>query len=89
MSEEDMEELANCLGGKWRKLGRRLKVDKSVLDDLNSNAQLYPDVSEKAYEMLKKWECREGDSATYQVLYEALCHKHVARKDLAQKICCH
>ena len=84
-----MEELANCLGGKWIKLGRRLKVDKSVLDDLRSNAQLYPDVSEKAYEMLRKWESSEGDSATYQVLYEALCHQHVGGKELAQKICCH
>ena len=89
MSEEDIEKLANFLGGKWIKLGRGLKVHKSVLDDLRNNAQLYPDVSEKAYEMLKRWESNEGDSATYQVLYEALCHQYVGEKDLAQKICCH
>ena len=84
-----MEELANCLGEKWIKLGRRLSVSKSVLSDLRSNAQLYPDVSEKAREMLRIWESREGDSATYQVLYDALCHQHVGDKDLAQKTCCH
>ena len=89
VSEEDMAELANCLGDEWIKLGRRLKVDNPILSDLRRNAHLYPDLSEKAHEMLRIWESREGDSATYQILYKALCHKHVARKDLAQKICCH
>ncbi len=89
MSEEDMDELANGLGDEWIKLGRRLNVNNPVLTNLRRNAHLYPDLSEKAREMLRKWESREGDSATYQVLYKALCHKHVGRKDLAQKICCH
>ncbi|XP_068735893.1 death domain-containing ATP nucleosidase-like isoform X3 [Montipora capricornis] len=89
VSVEDMEELAVQLGDEWIKLGRRLNVRHSVLSDLNRNAQLYPDLSEKANEMLRKWKTREGDSATYEVLYDELCHDHVGRKDLAQKICCH
>ena len=84
-----MDELANCLGEKWIKLGRRLKVNNPVLRDLHRNDHLYPDVPEKAYEMLRVWKSCEGDSTTYQVLYEALCHQHVGDKDLAQKICCH
>ena len=89
MSEEDLDELAHCLGDEWIMLGRRLKVKDPVLSDLRRNAHLYPDLSEKSREMLRKWESREGDSATYQVLYEALCHQHVGDNDLAQKICCH
>ena len=89
MSEEDINELAHCLGEEWIDLGRQLKVGESVLINLQRNDHLYPDFSEKAGKILRKWESREGDSATYQVLYDALCHKHVARKDLAQKICCY
>jgi len=89
VSDEDMENLAEQLGDEWVKLGRRLKVSHAILRGLSRNTQLYPDLSLKAYEMLSKWRNREGDSATYQVLYEALCHEHVGRKDLAQTICCH
>ncbi|XP_020631559.1 uncharacterized protein LOC110068519 isoform X2 [Orbicella faveolata] len=89
VSDEDMENLAEQLGDEWVKLGRRLKVSHVILRGLSRNTQLYPDLSLKACEMLSKWRNREGDSATYQVLYEALCHEHVGRKDLAQTICCH
>ena len=84
-----MDELAFCLGDMWIKLGNRLKVNDAVLSFLNRKDNLYPDFLAKAREMLRKWESSVGDSATYQVLYEALCHKHVACKNLAQKICCH
>ena len=89
--EEDMAELANCLGDEWIKLGRQLKVNNPVLSNLRRNAHLYPDLSEKAHEMLRIWESCEGDceGAAYQAACQALCHKHVARKDLAQKICCY
>ena len=84
-----MDELAYRLGDMWIKLGNRLKVNDAVLSFLQTNDHLYPDFSAKAREMLRKWESSVGDSATYQVLYDALCHQHVGGKDLAQKICCH
>ena len=84
-----MQELAEKLGDEWIKLGRRLKVSHPILSGLNRNTQLHPDLSDKACEMLRKWKAREGDSATYEVLYDELCHDHVGRKDLAQGICCH
>ena len=83
-----MDSLAICLGNEWERLGRRLNVMDQTLLHLKGNAQQYPDLLDKTSEMLKKWRNAEGDSATYQVLYEALCHEMVARKDLAQKICC-
>ena len=89
MSDDDVDELGSQLGSDWKKLGRRLKIKEGVLSDLELNTQLYPDLSEKACAMLKKWRKTEGKSATYKVLYQALCHKHVERKDLAEEICCH
>lgn len=43
--------------------------------------------SEKSYQMLLFWKRREGSAATYLVLYDALCHHLVNRKDLAEEIC--
>ena len=37
--------------------------------------------------MLQMWKEKSGSEATYQVMYDALCHKFVARRDLAEKIC--
>ena len=42
--------------------------------------------------MLLYWKRREGEKqptkATYLVLHDALSHPFVARKDLAEEICC-
>jgi len=84
-----MQGVAKQIGSDWKKLGRRLKVSEEDLSDFELNTQRYHDLSEKANVMLGKWRKGEADSATYQVLYEALCHEHVGRKDLAQKYCCH
>ena len=74
------------IGDDWEKLGRRLEFDQAMLDSFDSkNKQL----SEKVYKMLLTWNRRQGSAATYQVLYEALCHSFVGRKDLAENICCH
>ena len=37
--------------------------------------------------MLLRWKEKRGAGATYKVLYEALCHEYVDRKDLAQQFC--
>lgn len=37
--------------------------------------------------MLMEWKESRGSDATYQVLYQALCHERVNRRDLAEKIC--
>jgi len=69
----------------WKELGRRL------LD--NNEAELYAideenkKLSEKAYKMLLKWKAAKGSDATFQVLYDALCHHLVNRRDLAEKYC--
>ena len=46
-------------------------------------------LADKAYNMLMDWKQREGSAATYQVLYDALCHRLVGCKGLAEKFCCY
>lgn len=83
----DLEGLALEVVAQWTELGRRL---------LDSNeAELYAiefgqeneKLSKKAYKMLLNWKKAKGSDATYQVLYEALCHHFVNRRDLAEKYC--
>ena len=38
--------------------------------------------------MLLCWKDREGERASYQVLYDALCHHLVGLKQLAEDVCC-
>ena len=59
----------------------------------NNEAELYAideeikRLPEKAYKMLLKWKAAKGSGATFQVLYDALCHDLVNRRDLAEKYC--
>lgn len=87
MSDVDRETLAKELLSHWQALGRRLKIIESVLKGFQRNGLEYPEYSDKALAMLMKWQEREGRAATYRVLYDALCHKNVQRRDLAENIC--
>lgn len=84
-SYDELEELSEKIPDTWRKLGRRLHFEEEKLICFHKENE---EVCEKAYAMLRKWK-QSGDSdATYQVLYDALCHKLVNRRDLAEKFCC-
>ena len=83
-SDDDLEELAYMLYDNWERLGRRLGFDQATMTVLDKeNAK----VSEKALRMLIHWRLRMGSHGTYQVLYDALCHKLVNCKRIAQEIC--
>ena len=79
-----MEELGDEIAKEWIKLGRRLEVSDSTIEEIN---KAHDQLSEKGYHMLKHWKQRKGSAATYQALCEALQHKLVRRKDLAEKFC--
>ena len=85
-SNEVLEELSLRITEKWRQLGRRLRIDEPQLDAFDrENHQC----REKAYKMLLSWKQRDGGSgASYQVLYDALCHNLVGLRQLAKEICC-
>ena len=84
-SGDELEELSIMLSDNWRKLGRRLGFDEArIIAFHKENEKL----SDKVYAMLTKWKEREGSNGTYKVLYDALCHRLVNCKHIAEKICC-
>ena len=86
-SDEDLEELSQQIGKSWKPLGRRLQFTEAELIAFHKeNQDEYS--HEKAYQMLLRWKSRDGKDATYQVLYDALGHKLVKEKRLAEEICC-
>lgn len=85
-SDDELEELSQRLTQDWRPLGRRLNIREAKLTAFDvENEQC----REKVYKMLLHWKERDGlDAATYQVLFDALCHKLVKLKVLAEEFCC-
>ena len=79
-SDDDLERISHELGN-WRLLGRALKFREATLTKIDNK---YEDLRRKGYEMLLHWKAREGSAATCMVLHDALCHRLVMRKDLAE-----
>ena len=81
---DELEFLSVRLGGDWRSLARRLQfLEPEIVAFHHDNKEL----REKVFMMLMAWKRREGSHATYQVLHDALIHKFVQRKDLAEMFC--
>ncbi|XP_078354085.1 uncharacterized protein LOC144638728 isoform X1 [Oculina patagonica] len=83
---EDLERLSQSVGNVWVRLGRRLDIDQATLEAIQIDPR-WPYLAEKAFQMLLCWRNKNGSDATYRVLYVALCHEFVSRRDLAEKIC--
>jgi len=83
-SNDELEELSQRIAEAWKPLGRRLKIEEGKLTCFDNENKVY---SEKAFKMLLHWKERDGSSATYSVLYDALCHKLVNKKLLAEEFC--
>lgn len=84
MDDYHLEGLSLKLGNSWEALARRLGCEKADTDGFNTSKETY---TEKQLAMLKKWKQRLGSDATYEVLWDALCHEFVGRKDLAEMFC--
>lgn len=84
-SNEELEMLSVDIAQGWKALGRRLEIDDARLTGFHKENEEY---SEKPYKMLLYWKNKKGREATYKILYDALCHELVNRKDLAEKLCC-
>ena len=83
-SGEELECLSWELAGKWKTLGRRLGFNDAAIDNYD---QANKELAEKGYKMLMGWKQKGGCEATYKVLYDALCHKLVKCKRLAEQYC--
>ena len=84
-TKEELERLSADIGENWQSLGRRLGIDDALLTGFDRENKVY---REKPYKVLLRWRKRQGSFATYQILYDALCHELVGSKDLAEKFCC-
>lgn len=84
VDDDVLEGLSEEIADAWEKLARRLGFKDSDITGFHKNNEEY---AKKAYKMLKKWKEKLDLDATYDVLHQALCHKFVARKDLANKFC--
>ncbi len=80
----ELEELGEKVTENWRKLGRRLDINDSKLQEIR---KAHNQLSERGYYMLKHWKQEKGSAATYKALCDALQHDLVQRKDLAEKFC--
>ena len=81
---EELERLATSIDDKWIQLGRRLKLEEPFLQALCKNFDLH---HERVFRILLYWKEQRGSAATYKSLSDALKHKLVKRKDLAEKYC--
>ena len=82
LSDKDLEWLSQKLEN-WKTVGRLLQIEKvklMMIDDENT------EFIEKIYKMLLHWKERNGSTATYTILHDALCHPLVNRTDLAEQL---
>ena len=84
-SDEELEYLSLELAGKWDKLGRRLGFNQAAISSYDEDKT---NLEDKALNMLMGWKQEQGSKATYTVLNDALCHKLVKCKRLAEQFCC-
>lgn len=84
MNDEHLEGLSLKLGDSWKPLARRLEFKDTDIEGFESTKKTY---TGKILTMLQKWKQKLGSDATYKVLWDALCHDFVGRKDLAEKFC--
>ena len=83
-SDDVLEELSRMLSIDWKRLGRILGLGEARIAAFDEENY---ELSEKAFAMLFFWKRSMGSYGTYQVLFDALCHELVGRKDIAEQIC--
>ena len=81
-SDEELEQLSLQLEN-WEELGRRLKIEEKTLATIDDD---YREKRKKICKMLRYWKERDGSTATYKVLHDALCHQFVNHRDLAERL---
>ena len=84
-SNEELEYLSRQLAGKWKTLGGCLGFSQAAMRNYDEDN---PKLADKAFNMLIDWKQGQGSKATYTVLNDALCHKLVNCKLLAEQFCC-
>ena len=85
VADDDLQGLSLDLGKSWDALAGRLEFSQAEIQGFNHD---YKELTKKCHRMLCRWKEKSGRwGATYKVLFEALCHTYVDRKDLAGQFC--
>ena len=84
-SGDELEALGFLIAEDWKRLGRRLHIADETLEEIEK--AFGDDLSEKGYQMLRKWKQQCASASTYEVLRAALEHDFVKRGDLAVEFC--
>ena len=79
--ESIFKDIYEDIGASWRKLGRHMLKREYFLNNIDED---FKGVGEKAYQLLLKWKVEEGETATPQVLFQAVVH--IKRTDIAKKL---
>ena len=80
--DEVLKQLSARVGISWKPLARRLNFDEAEITGFDKENKEY---AKTPLRMLQGWKRKNTWKATYGALYEALAHKFVGRKDLAEK----
>ena len=79
--DDELEALGRDISDKWTNVGRRLNIEEAKLQAITKD---FDSVHERGFQMLKHWKQKQGSGANYKSLSDALKHKLVERKDLAE-----
>lgn len=85
VTDDDLQTLGKAIGSKWDQLGRRLPgITNADIEGIDDRYRALP---KKGYHILDLWKTNNGKAADYETLHNALVHKLIQRKDLAEDYC--
>ena len=84
VGNKELEQLSVKIGIGWQFLALRLNLGMAEITGIDEE---YVTTRDKAYAMFLNWKRRDASTASYGVLYDALSHEFVARRDLAEEFC--
>ena len=83
--DDNLQTLGKAFFSKWDRLVRRLPGITEI--DREEIVVDHKTLSQRGFCALKLWKEINGEAADYKTLHDALVHKMVQRKDLAEKYC--
>ena len=84
-SEDNLTDLSKEITHFWKHLGRKLKIPNARIMEIHCDNIQFPEIKEKAFQMLMVWVELRGELATYGELSKAL--NALDKNRLAQKYC--
>ena len=85
VTDDDLQNIGKSIAGEWGQLGRRLPGIEEA--DIENIEYRHKSVSQMGYHILALWKRNNGEAADYKTLHDALVHRLVMRRDLAEKYC--